>query len=105
MVSAVSAVLAASAAQGLGKDRNVRVGLQSLSRRHTPSCLPTETGPTRPVVRTRQIATLPGPCGGLSAFGDRKIEVSPGDGPEIRIDGFSLLGDVEVTDGPGVMNA
>jgi hypothetical protein len=46
------------------------------------------------------MATLPGPCGGLSVFGDRKIEVSPGDGPEICIDGFSLLGDVEVTDGP-----
>jgi hypothetical protein len=60
VVSAVSAVLAASAAQGLGKGPNVRVGLQSLSRRHTPSCLPLETGLTRPVVRTRQIATLPG---------------------------------------------
>jgi hypothetical protein len=25
--------------------------------------------------------------GGLSVFGDRKIEVTPGDGPAIRIDG------------------
>jgi hypothetical protein len=40
--------------------------------------------------------------GGLSVFGDRKIEVSPGDGPEIRIDGFSLFGDVEVSDRPSV---
>jgi hypothetical protein len=29
------------------KDRNVRVGPQSLSRRHPPSCLPLETRPTR----------------------------------------------------------
>ena len=34
--------------------------------------------------------------GGLSVFGDRKVEVSPGDGPEIRIDGYSLFGDVKV---------
>jgi len=40
--------------------------------------------------------------GGLSVFGDRKIEVSPGDGPEIRINGFSLFGDVEVTDRPSM---
>jgi hypothetical protein len=40
--------------------------------------------------------------GGLSVFGDRRIEVSPGDGPEIRIDGFSLFGDVEVSDRPSV---
>jgi hypothetical protein len=36
--------------------------------------------------------------GGLSVFGDRKIEVTPGDGPEIRIDGYSLFGDVKVSD-------
>ncbi len=40
--------------------------------------------------------------GGLSVFGDRKIEVSPGDGPEIRIDGYSLFGDVRVSDRPAV---
>src|SRR5512133_4337398 len=33
--------------QALAQYRNVRVGLQSLSRRHTPSCLPADTGPTR----------------------------------------------------------
>jgi hypothetical protein len=33
-------------------------------------------------------------------FGDRKIEVTPGDGPEIRIDGYSLSGDVKVSDSP-----
>lgn len=37
---------------------------------------------------------------GLSVFGDRKIEVTPGDGPEIRIDGYSLFGDVKVSDQP-----
>ena len=36
--------------------------------------------------------------GGLSVFGDRRIEVTPGEGPEIRIDGYSLIGDVKVTD-------
>jgi hypothetical protein len=40
--------------------------------------------------------------GGLSVFGDRKIEVSAGDGPEIRIDGYSLFGDVKVSDRPAV---
>jgi hypothetical protein len=38
--------------------------------------------------------------GGLSIFGDRKVEVTPGDGPEIRIDGYSLFGDVKVSDQP-----
>ena len=38
--------------------------------------------------------------GGLNVFGDRKIEVSPGEGPEIRIDGYSLFGDVRVSDRP-----
>jgi hypothetical protein len=38
--------------------------------------------------------------GGLSLFGDRMVEVSPGDGPEIRIDGYSLFGDVKVVDQP-----
>jgi hypothetical protein len=50
------------------------------------------------VVRVRPGSRVTG--GGLSVFGDRKIEVSPGDGPEIRIDGFSLFGDVEVSDRP-----
>ena len=36
--------------------------------------------------------------GGLSVFGDRRIEVTPGEGPEIRIDGYSLFGDVKVSD-------
>lgn len=36
--------------------------------------------------------------GGLSVFADRKIQVSAGDGPEIRLDGFSLFGDMEVSD-------
>jgi hypothetical protein len=40
--------------------------------------------------------------GGLSVFGDRKIEVTPGDGPEIRIDGYSLFGDVRVSDQPSL---
>jgi hypothetical protein len=40
--------------------------------------------------------------GGLSVFGDRKVEVSPGDGPEIRVDGYSLFGDVKVSDRPSV---
>jgi hypothetical protein len=31
-------------------------------------------------------------------FGDRTIEVSPADGPEIRVDGYSLFGDVRVSD-------
>lgn len=38
--------------------------------------------------------------GGLSVFGDRKVKVTPGDGPEIRIDGYSLFGDVKVSDQP-----
>jgi hypothetical protein len=38
--------------------------------------------------------------GGLSVFGDRKVEVTPGDGPEIRIDGYSLFGDVKISDRP-----
>ncbi|MET0833982.1 MAG: hypothetical protein ABWZ62_08385 [Actinomycetota bacterium] len=38
--------------------------------------------------------------GGLSVFGDRKVEVTPGDGPEIRIDGYSLFGDVKISDQP-----
>jgi hypothetical protein len=35
--------------------------VSSRSRDATRRALPPETGPTRPVVRTRQIATLPGP--------------------------------------------
>jgi hypothetical protein len=37
---------------------------------------------------------------GAVDFGDRRIEVTPGDGPEIRIDGYSLFGDVKISDRP-----
>ena len=36
--------------------------------------------------------------GGFSLFGDREIEVSPGDGPEIRVNSYSLFGDLVVSD-------
>jgi len=36
--------------------------------------------------------------GGFSHFGDREIEVSPGDGPEIRVNAYSLFGDLVVSD-------
>jgi hypothetical protein len=72
------------------KDRNVRVGLQSLSRRHTPSCLPPETGPTRPVLRTRQIATLPGPC------------IATGTPRHLSSGGSGWLAPVDGNSGPGL---
>jgi hypothetical protein len=50
------------------------------------------------VSRVWSCQLFPGPGGGLSVFGDRKIEVSPGDGPEIRVDGYSLFGDVTISD-------
>jgi hypothetical protein len=37
---------------------------------------------------------------GLSLLGDRRIEVAPGDGPEIQIKVYSLFSDVRVTDQP-----
>jgi hypothetical protein len=39
--------------------------------------------------------------GGLSLLGDRDIEVTPGDGPEIQIKVYGLFSDVKVTDKPG----
>ena len=39
---------------------------------------------------------------GFSVFGDRRIDVSPGDGPEIRIDIFAVFGDLQVTDRPAM---
>ena len=38
--------------------------------------------------------------GGLGLLGDRRVEVSPGNGPEIRINAYSVFGDVVVTDAP-----
>jgi hypothetical protein len=35
---------------------------------------------------------------GLSVLGDRKIDVTPGDGPEISVDAYTLFGDLRVTD-------
>ncbi len=37
---------------------------------------------------------------GLSLLGDRKIEVTAGDGPEIQIKVYGLFSDVKVTDRP-----
>ena len=36
--------------------------------------------------------------GGFSVLGDRKIDVSPGDGPEISVNAYTLFGDLHVTD-------
>jgi hypothetical protein len=36
--------------------------------------------------------------GGFSLIGDRKIEVAPGDGPEIRVNVYTLFGDLVVSD-------
>ena len=36
--------------------------------------------------------------GGFSLLGDRKITVSPGEGPEIRVNSYGLLSDVQVTE-------
>jgi hypothetical protein len=38
--------------------------------------------------------------GGLSLAGGRKITVSPGDGPEIKVGVYGLFTDVEITDRP-----
>jgi hypothetical protein len=37
---------------------------------------------------------------GLSLLGDRQIEVTPGEGPEIQIKVDGLFSDVKVTDKP-----
>ena len=36
--------------------------------------------------------------GGFRLLGDRRVDVSPGDGPEIRINAYGILGDLVVTD-------
>jgi hypothetical protein len=36
--------------------------------------------------------------GGFSVLGDREIDVSPGDGPEIRVNAYTLFGDLQVSD-------
>ena len=36
--------------------------------------------------------------GGLSLIGDKEIDLSPGDGPEISIKVYGLFSDVKVTD-------
>ena len=38
--------------------------------------------------------------GGCSLIGDRKLDVSPGDGPEIQVAVYSLFGDLQVSDKP-----
>ena len=38
--------------------------------------------------------------GGFSILGDRRIEVAPGDGPELQIKVFGLFSDMKVTDQP-----
>jgi hypothetical protein len=38
---------------------------------------------------------------GLSLLGDRDIEVTPGDGPEIQVKVYGLFVDVKITDKPG----
>jgi hypothetical protein len=38
---------------------------------------------------------------GFSLLGDRQIEVTPGDGPEIKVSVWGLFADVKVTDKPG----
>jgi hypothetical protein len=38
--------------------------------------------------------------GGFSLLGDRKSDVSPGDGPEIRVDAYTVFGDLQVSDRP-----
>jgi hypothetical protein len=39
--------------------------------------------------------------GGFSLLGDRQVEVSSGDSPEIQIKVYGLFSDVKVTDQPG----
>jgi hypothetical protein len=53
--------------------------VSSRSRDATRRALPPETGPTRPVVRTRQIATLPGPWGGPSPIEHPQLCAIPPD--------------------------
>jgi hypothetical protein len=36
--------------------------------------------------------------GGFSVLGDRKIDVSPGNGPEITVNAYTLFGDLQVSD-------
>jgi hypothetical protein len=36
--------------------------------------------------------------GGFSLLGDREIDVSPGDGPVITVDAYTLFGDLRVSD-------
>jgi hypothetical protein len=38
--------------------------------------------------------------GGFSLLGDRQIEVTSGDGPEIQVKVYGLFSDVKVTDRP-----
>ena len=38
--------------------------------------------------------------GGFALVGDRRIEVTAGNGPEIRIHAYSIFGDVVITDAP-----
>ena len=38
--------------------------------------------------------------GGFSLLGDRRIQVTPGDGPEIQVKVFGLFIDVKITDQP-----
>jgi hypothetical protein len=38
--------------------------------------------------------------GGFSLLGDRQIEVTPGDGPDIQVKVYGLLSDLTVTDRP-----
>jgi hypothetical protein len=38
--------------------------------------------------------------GGFSLLGDRQIEVSTGDGPEIQVKVYGLFSDVKITDQP-----
>lgn len=40
--------------------------------------------------------------GGFSLFGDRTVEVSPGDGPEIVVNAYSVFGDLQVSDRPAM---
>lgn len=34
--------------------------------------------------------------GGLALMGDRKVEVAPGDGPDIRVNAYCLFADVKI---------
>ena len=39
--------------------------------------------------------------GGFSLLGDRQVQVTGGDGPEIQLKVYGLFSDVKVTDQPG----